>query len=54
MIGASPLAPDDLKKLLEAALALLSEYAARLNQMDGGDRKTFQSIDQWKIHVGTK
>lgn len=41
--------PEVLRTLLEVALKQLSLYAKELNSKDGGNRKEYDSIEQWKV-----
>lgn len=48
MIGASKSDEEQIKQLFLAALRKMSEYARQLNAIDGGDRKEYKDIEQWK------
>lgn len=47
--GATRIKPEEAQQLLEAALKLLSKYAAELNTIDGGTRKQYKTPEQWKF-----
>ena len=50
MVGATAVTKkNELTALLEAALKLLSTYAEELNAIDGGNRLTYRTIQDWKI-----
>lgn len=49
MIGATKeVNSDELRRLLDLALAKMSEYATELNSQDNGTRKTYNNIELWK------
>ena len=46
--------PDRLRKLLDAAILLMSQYAGELNKIDGKNRQQYSSIEHWSRDASTK
>lgn len=54
MVGRTMRDYENLQLALQAAIDLLSFYAQSLNTKDGGNRKTYKTIEEWMKDAGPK